>query len=250
MQSTRRTISPARRHRMRQFVVPVTLAIAALGGRSTLGAQSYTLDFGAGPSAPSICTTNNFGTGPLVLCSPTGTPPGGQVISQSYGDVGGGVDVQYFELERGLPAPNSLFWWGAGYGNRYGVLWSPTGSARIDLIPVAGTQITLNSFLLAAFGGPQTTDVNVFAIGSASPLYTFTGSISGTTSTAFNLDLMSSSGFRIEWKQRTGVVGLDDLRFTVSDLAAPPSVVPEPTTWALMGTGLAMLGVVAQRRRV
>jgi len=143
-----------------------------------------------------------------------------------------------------------LNWWNNGYGNRTNVLYSPSGSARINLVPVAGKQITLNSFLLAAFGANgQSTALNIFELGNASPLYAFSGLISGTSSTGFALNLGSSStGFRIEWKQRTGVVAIDDLTFTVSDLAGPPAVVPEPATWALMGTGLAMLGFVARRR--
>jgi len=250
MQSTSKTIRQAPGNRIRQFVVPVTLAIAALGGQSTLGAQSYTLDFGAGLNAPSICTANPTGTGPLVLCSTDGNP--GIRVSQSYGDVAGIVNDQYAEL--GNDFGRSLNWWNTGYGNRTNVLYSPSGSARINLIPVAGKQITLNSFLLAAFGANgRATTLNIFEIGNATALFTFAGLINGVTSSTFAPALGSSStGFSIEWVQATGggVVAIDDLSFTVSNLNVPPSVVPEPATWALMGTGLAMLGVVARRRRV
>ena len=257
MQSTRKTIRQARRTRIRQFVVPVTLAIVALGGQSTLGAQSYTLDFGAGPNAPSICTTNPVGSGALVLCSPSGTPVGsGQRVSQSYGDVAGVVNVQYAEL--GNAFGRSLHWWPDEYNNLYGVLYSPSGSARIDVIPQGGKQLTLNSFLLGAFRRTTLpTMLTISDIAGGSPLYTFVGSV-GTASpaanaaTLFSFDLQSLAGFRIDWVQAAGggIVAIDDLKFTVADLAAPPSVVPEPGSWALMGTGLAMLGVLARRRRV
>jgi len=45
-------------------------------------------------------------------------------------------------------------------------------------------------------------------------------------------------------------IAIDELAFTVSGLAGPPSTVLEPATLALMATGLTMLGYVARRRRV
>jgi hypothetical protein len=38
-------------------------------------------------------------------------------------------------------------------------------------------------------------------------------------------------------------------RDVLGPLSAMPAVVPEPSTYALMATGLGMLGVVARRRR-
>ena len=232
---------------MKQVVVPIALAVAALCGQSTLAAQTYTLDFGTGPTAPSLCSAVGSGIGPATLCGD------GIAFNQSYGDVAGVVDVAYTEVNQtgGVPTSNSLRWWSTNYNNLYGVLYSQSSWAWIDLLPAAGKTLTLNSFLLGAWvNTTRNTNVAIFSIGSSTPLYSFVGPVgsgSGPATTFGGLNLSSSTGIRIEWRNDAFNVGIDDINFTVSGAA---SVVPEPGTWALMITGLGMLGVVARRRRV
>lgn len=217
-----------------------TIALASLAlvaGTS----QAYVLDFGNGPDAPSICSSTSDGLGATVACT-TST-----YVLQSYGDVGSVVDVSY-AAPRVVSDSRSLHWWSTDYNDLYGVLWADGGDsnsqARITLAPVAGGVVTLTHFDLGAWvQTTRGTTVNVFEIGNATPLYTFSGNVgAGSAHTSFDINVSSALGLQIEWQDSAYNVGIDNVTFTVG-------AIPEPSTYALMLAGLVACGAIAKRRR-
>ena len=216
------------------------LFTAALALAATV-AHADVLDFGNGPSVPSICSAVSDGSGALVACADYSK------LNQSYGDIAGVLDVQYSQPL--ASTPTSLNWWSGSYNGLYGVLWAdggdgPSSYARIDLVPLAGAAgVTLTSFDLGAY--PSTTrgtEVKVFDLATNNVLYSYTGAVgSSTTATSFSLGLTSAAGLRIEWRNTAYNVGIDNIVFQ----ATP---VPEPATAALALAGLAVLGAAAARR--
>lgn len=205
-------------------------------------ANALTVDFGNGPTAPSICTASSDGSGPLGSCADWSW------ISQSYGDVAGVVDVTYSNAN---DTRETLRWWGSDYNSLYGVAFANGGDgsshARIELKAAnASSMVTLMGFDLGAY--PDTargTTVNIYAIGGGSPLYTFAGnvgSVSPNIPTHFAVNVAAAGGLWIEWQNSAYNVGIDNVDYAVG-------AVPEPETWAMMGLGLAVLGVAARRRR-
>lgn len=210
----------------------------------TLGfgaAQALTLDFGNGPSAPVICAANADGSGALVGCSNSG------FINQAHGDVAGVVDVSYAQPLQA--SPMSLRWWAADYNSLYGVLWAdggdgPASHASISLQALGAGGIALTHFDLGAY--PHTsrpTVLDVYDMGSNLSVFHFEGTVGAEPApTAFNLNLWSATGLRIEWRNTAYNVGIDNIEFQ----AAP---IPEPASYALMLGGLGLLAGLARRRR-
>lgn len=201
------------------------------------GAQAHTIDFGNAGQAPSICANNAAGTGALVACGNSGW------IHQSYGDVVGLVDVSYSQpLQSGA---STLRWWAADYNNLYGVLWADGSDsnsyARIDLVAQSGG-IRLTSFDLGAYSHTtRGTQLAIYDLGSNALLFSHNGNVgSEPNATRFNVDLSSASGLRLEWRNSAYNVGIDNIVL---------QAVPEPSSYALLLGGLAVVGAVARRRR-
>ena len=200
--------------------------------------QAYTLDFGNGPEAPSICTGTNYdGSGAQSACVNYAA------VSEAYGDVAGVVDVNYSSPE--YQSPTTLRWWNSNYNDLYGVLWSASGPAHVDFTPtVAGTLITLNSFDMGAYPGKtgQTTVTVSTLDGTVLQSYSGPIGVGSTSHFTWNTPVSSTTGLRIEFKDEAYNVGIDNINFTVG-------AVPEPSTYALMFAGLIGMGAVARRRR-
>lgn len=220
---------------MKPVLALATLALAA--GSS----QAYVLDFGNWPHDPSICSSTSDGLGATIACSNYA------YILQSYGDVAGVVDVSY-AAPRVVSDSRSLRWWAHSYNDLFGVLWADGGDgdsqARITLAPVGGGVVTLTHFDLGAYSmTTRGTTVNVFEIGNATPLYTFSGNVGADSAhTSFDINVSSALGLQIEWQDSAFNVGIDNVTFTVG-------AIPEPSTYALMLAGLLACGAIVKRRR-
>jgi len=215
---------------MKRHLMAATLLLAA--GAS----QAYVLDFGA--AGQPNCTPSSDGLGAPLGCNDL------RYILQSYGDVAGVVDVNY-------SAPrisNSLTWFSSGFNDLYGVLFAEGGDTnsqgRIDIKPLNGGAVTLTHFDLGAFYYSTIhTTVNVFEIGSSTPLFTYSGNVGSVLEhSSFDVSASSTKGLRLEWQDSAYNVGIDNVTFTVS-------AVPEPSTYAMLLAGLAVCSAVARKRR-
>lgn len=215
-----------------------SVALSALLVLLSLSAHAYSIDFGSA-GFPSACAASSSGVGPFTVCG------AGIALNQAYGDVTDVVDVTYTDLN--IPT-RSLLWWDTNFNNLYGVAYSSgndgDSSARIDLVPASGRQVTLDSFRLGAYSNQtRPTSVAIYAIGEPSPLYVYAGTVGNGSidSTLFDLDLTSASGIRIEWSDSAANVGIDQINFTVKR-------VPEPGAAALAAAAASALGVLVRRR--
>jgi len=218
-----------------------SLLTAALLGAGTGAAQAATLDFGSGPALPVMCSSDTLGTGALVACTNNG------YINQAYGDVAGALDVSYGQVLQ--PAGTSLRWWSSGYNNLWGVPWADgtdtQSHARIDLRALNGHAVTLSQFDFGAYPSvPRNATIDVYDLGTHQSLFHYQGNIgNGASHTTFgNLNLSSTAGLRIEWRDTAYNVGIDNIVFDVS-------AVPEPSTHALLLAGLGIVGLISRRRR-
>jgi len=230
---------------MKRALIAASLALTASV------AHAYVIDFGNGPTAPTICSSNTDGSGAFASCADFSR------INQAYGDVAGVVDVTYSE-PRFTTELRSMEWWGPDYNNLYGVGFAEGGDAnsyaRVQLAALGGP-LTLTHFDIGAW--PHTsrnTHLTVYDLGTNAVLFAY-GSTAATPdglpvgapppidlATSFNLALTSSTGFRIDFYDSAYNNGIDNITFSAAAL------VPEPETYAMFMAGLALLGFVAKRR--
>ena len=202
-------------------------------------ASALTLDFGNGPGAPTLCTSDPGGAGAVTACST------GSYFTQGYGDVPGLVDVTYTDVNN---TNFGLIWWDLNYNSLYGVLWAggsdASSHARIELRALTPTDtVTLSGFDLGAwFTTTRDTTVNIYAIGGGAPLYTYAGPVGNGIGppTSFALNVSAVGGLWLEWQNSAYNVGIDNVEFKVG-------AVPEPASVALMLAGVAALAL--RRRR-
>lgn len=221
---------------MKRQILTAALALAGTAAHADI------LDFGGGPTVPSICSLNSDGSGALTVCADYAK------LNQSYGDIPGVLDVQYSQPF--ATGGSTLNWWSGSYNGLYGVLWAdggdgPASYARIDLVPLANASgVTLFSLDLGAYPSTtRNTDLKVFDLATQQVLYSYAGPVgSGSTPTTFSLGLNSAAGLRIEWRNSAYNVGIDNIVYAVG-------AVPEPASASLALAGLALLGAALAGRR-
>jgi len=167
----------------------------------------------------------------------------GQKIDQSYG-ASSEIDVQW----RGTSAlaatdANRFSYWSNNYSDLSGIAYgsSRTAAASIFFAPLkANTQVTLNSFRLGSWLGFNRLSSFVIFEGVGKTLFS-SGSVPvgpGLASSLFSPKLTSANGLGIQYGPDSLNVGIDNIDFSVSAIAA----VPEPTTWAMLILGFGVIG--------
>lgn len=159
------------------------------------------------------------------------------IISQSYGDVAGVVDLSYSSAAGGLN------WWGNGYLPLVGVAYGQS-STSITITPLNGQAVTLNGFDMAAFG----TDTGLSTLVTIEDLSGNNLAVSSTTvthPTTFAFNVTGANGIRISWNSENNLnVAIDNIDYSLVSVAP----IPEPATWAMMLLGFAGTGLMAYRR--
>lgn len=200
------------------------LASLVLGASAQASTQTLTFDTG------SSCGIN--------ACSD------GNAVSQSYGDIGGQIDISYIDVNN---ANNGLLWWNTQYNDLQGVLWAAGGDAnshaRIEIKSLVGGSITLNSFDLGAWpNSTRDTHVRITTLGGGTTLFTFDGQVgSGSTQhNTFAPNVTAQGGLWIDWYDSAYNVGIDNISYTTA--------VPEPESYAMLLLGLGVLAAARQRK--
>jgi hypothetical protein len=204
--------------------VPVLAVIA-----STASAQATTLTFNT------LTPTDSSGV---------------RYVSNCY--VESGVRISVVGLACGTEAAlatwtpqNPLYYTGSP------ALYNNLGAA-VDFMPVAGGPLSLTSIdlapLLGGFGNPTTVMFTGTMVGGGTMSQTFNvpGMTTSLTTFSFASGWTNLSEFRmtVTGPSFEPYVQFDNVRLSLS----PVSTVPEPTTVALVATGLLALGAVAHRR--
>ena len=216
------------------------LSLVAIAGAATLA------------SSPAMAaTTLTFSSACGGLCA------NGADISQSYGDIAGLLNISYRSVASNGSAATigTARSWTSEYGNLTDVVWGAEGGTleiAFNLL-APGKQITLNSVDYAAWGGADvSTKIALYALANAGGFYTSTLASSALTAPAIGHstwapNLTSANGFVLHFGPDGYNGGLDNLTFTISDVAAVAAV-PEPATWLSMIVGFGLVGAADRRR--
>lgn len=185
------------------------------------------------------------------ICNGGNPCSNGSPIDQSYGDILGQLDVVYNSRDGNGNTNMSLPFlsgWDEEYSDLQHVAFANGGTVgEVALFPLAGFQVTLNSFDLGAWPNASR-DSQVTIYDSTFNTLTSSGpiTIDGTVHSQFLPNLTNTNGLILQWGPDAFNVGIDNINFTVQPISA---AVPEPTTWLLLSLGLVGAWANQQRNR-
>jgi hypothetical protein len=173
----------------------------------------------------------------------------GAPVLASYGDIAGQLDVKYDADLANVGADDRIRHWPADYSGMTHVGFGFSGATvEVYLQPLSGYQVTLVGFDL---GGWENADreTQITLLGGNGAAISSTGpiTVSGTAPLHTAVNLTRPDGFRIRFGPDAYNVGIDNIEFTVS--AVDGTIVPEPSTWALMILGFGGVGAAMRTRR-
>lgn len=212
---------------LKTFAHAVGLAAVVAMGAPAAQAAIYTLDFDG-----------------AVACQPNACSSGTQ-ISQAFGDVAGVVDVRYDGDAIGAGV-QPMYWWADSYNDLRGVAYGQNGAqVEIFLKPLDGLGITLLGFDIGAWANATRQSQVSVLDGAGNVLFatgpTTIGIFPGNLHNDFDGPWTSLDGIRIRFGPDGFNVGVDNIRFETG-------VIPEPSTYALLATGLLGIGATLRRR--
>jgi hypothetical protein len=175
----------------------------------------------------------------------------GAIVRQTYGDTAD-FDVSY--LVRGGFGDSTalspfLIWWDIGFSDLQGVVTGAEVSEISIKLLTAGKSISLDSFDMGRFTGAALTDLRVYDFGW-NLLWSVTDQfapISGER-LSYAPGVSSTNGLIIQHGPGSNNRGLDNIRFTLSDVTGAPAV-PEPASWAMLIAGFGLVGAAMRQQR-
>lgn len=243
---------------LRRIAAVVALAAAA---SVTANAQANTFVLGTAVNSPTLAgsaTLGNEMVGMLVTWNFAG---GGGTFSSAWGDLGGGrfgvVGANNFSLSMGATS------------NTFGDNWSLQNSAvsRLSSIRLngapgrtlfdcdwTGTACNINGSAGGFFGTSGSSDGWSLQTAAGG---TYGGGVTGQYANAVGINGNAPVGDLFEQLTISfdGILGANATYNFKADTdnssfnQPPPTVTPEPSTWALMFVGLTAVGVAKRRRR-
>lgn len=223
--------------------------------RITLSGMAFTAAAGLLATAPTSAATTTLDFAGNI-CGVAGNQAcgNGSQIGQNYGD-GIGVDVSYrgFNANTGITTEAYLKHWGPGYGDLQNVAWTGSDSsnftAEIVFSAQPGYELTILGFDAGCYLNRVSCRSFPFTInrlgGGLATNGTATPAANSHDSFTFNLGY-SSNGYVLQWGPDAFDGGLTNIAFDVRAIRV--GVVPEPSSWALLILGFALIGGTMRTR--
>jgi hypothetical protein len=175
------------------------------------------------------------------------------VISQSYGDIAGILDISYRTVtgQGSDTTVGEAHFWDTEYANLVDVIYgaqNATLEVAFRLLDPT-KQITFNSVDYAGWrtASPET-QFGIYALDlNASAFAAGSFNAPSSMSSAWTSDYTSASGFRFHFGADSYYAAIDNLTFTISNINVGAAV-PEPATWLSMILGFGLIGSAARRR--